>query len=300
MRRLYTLLFILVGIGVGAQDYPQFSQHVNLQGLINPAYNGSRESYSALMVTRNQWEGAVTTHALNAHAPLPLKGLGAGLVIIQDNIGLYSNLQAAAAVSYRLHLTKDIMLAAGLQGGLVRSQVGTPSVLNPADVVLDDFSQTVNRPSAGFGFFIYSESFFGGLSFPEVLPEGLDFEGSYFDEIPLYLYGGALLELNRDLRLKPTAFFKASASEPLMLEVGAHAIYKELGSFGVATRTYPFSALVFALEIKVIDHLYLGYSYDFYFGAEQGMKKGTHEISLRFDISLKDALLKPVGSMRFF
>ncbi len=300
MRRLYTLFLLLFSLGLMAQDYPQFSQHVNMQGLINPAYNGSRESYSALMVTRNQWAGAVTTHALNAHAPLPINGMGGGLLVMQDKIGLYSNVRAAAAVSYRIPLNRNIMLATGLQGGLVREQTDMPSMVNPGDVLMGTFGETTNRPSAGFGVYVYSDLFFAGLSMPEVLPDGVEFGDKFYNDIPLFLYGGALLEVHQDIKLKPTAFIQATTAAPFMMELGVHAFYKEYGSFGISTRAYPFSALVFALEVQAIDNLFIGYSYDLLLGADQGMKKGTHEISLRFDISLKDALTKPVGSMRFF
>lgn len=301
MRILVTYFFLLITIVLCAQDYPQFSQHVNLQGLLNPAYNGSRESYSALMVSRNQWGGAVKTHAINAHAPLPIDGLGAGLVVMQDNIGLNSTLRATAAVSYRLPITDDITLAAGLQGGLVRVQVGTPSLVSPGDVAIGNFGVTTNRPSAGLGFYVYSSTFFGGLSLPEVLPDGLDSDGKFYNDIPLFLYGGALFDVAEDIRLKPTAFLQATYSSPFMLELGVAALYKEFGSFGISTRAYPFSALVFALEVQAVDNLFIGYSYDLPIGdVPEGMNKGTHEISLRFDITAKHMFTKPGGSMRIF
>ncbi|MDA3853503.1 MAG: PorP/SprF family type IX secretion system membrane protein [Bacteroidales bacterium] len=301
MRRIFTCFLLLIGIGLSAQDYPQFSQHVNLQGIINPAYNGSRESYSAVMVTRNQWGGALKTHAINAHAPLPIDGLGAGLVVIQDNLGEFSNLRATAAVSYHVQLSNEIILAAGLQGGLLREQVSTPSFDEPNDPLAGEFGITTNRPSAGLGFYIYSSTFFGGLSLPEVLPDGLDADETLYNDIPLLLYGGMLLDVTKELKLKPTAFIEATYASPMMMEFGVSAFYKEFGSVGISTRTYPFSALVFALEIQVVDNFFIAYSYDLALGGASGaMKKGTHEISLRFDITSRNLLTKPGGSMRYF
>ena len=302
MRRNFTCFLLLIVIGLSAQDYPQFSQHVNLQGIINPAYNGSRESYSAVMVTRNQWAGAVKTHALNAHAPLPIDGLGAGLVVIQDNIGEFSNLSATAAVSYHFQLSSGIMLAAGLQGGLVREQISNPLFVDFSDPLGGEFGVTTNRPSAGFGFYISSSNFFGGLSLPEVLPDGLDSDSTLYNDIPLLLYGGVLLDITDEVKLKPTVFIQAATnSSPIMMEFGVSAFYKDFGSVGVSTRTYPFSSLVFALEIQAVDNFFIGYSYDLALGgASGGMKKGTHEISLRFDITARNLLTKPGGSMRYF
>lgn len=304
MRRLLACFLLLISIGLSAADFPQFSQHTNLQGLINPAYNGSRESYSALLVTRNQWGDAVSTHAMNAHAPLPIGGLGAGLVVMQDNIGLNSSLRAIAAMSYRLSISDKIMLAAGLQGGLVREQVGNPTTPNgnpSGDIAVGNFGKTTNRPSAGLGFYMYSSRFFAGLSLPEVLPNGLDDDGVLYNDLPLFLYGGILLPVSSDVQLKPTAFVQATYAAPVVMEVGLAALYKELFSFGVATRAYPFTSLVFALEIQAVDNLYIGYTYDLPIAdAPDAMKKGTHEVSLRFDITAKNMFTKPSGSMRFF
>ena len=301
MRRICTYFLLVVGLSLVAQDYPQFSQHVNLQGIINPAYNGSRESYSAVMVTRNQWGGAIKTHAINVHAPLPINGLGAGLVVIQDNVGLSSDLQATAALSYRINLSKNVILATGLQGGLVREQLDDANTINSNDLALGEFGVTTNRPSAGFGFFVYSPTFFGGLSLPDVLPEGVDSNDKIYSDVPIILYGGVLLDMTEELKIKPTAFMQATYASPLLLEFGLTTFYKDKGSFGIATRTYPFSSLVFALEIKAMDNFFIGYSYDLALGSNSSsMKKGTHEISLRFDITSKDLLTKPGGSMRFF
>lgn len=289
-----------IGIALSAQDNPQFSQQVNLQGLINPAYNGSRESYSALLVSRNQWAGAVKTHALNVHAPLPVDGLGGGLVVLQDNIGLSSRLSALAAVSYHLEIADDLMLSAGLQGGIARDQVGDASFVDSDDPVAPYFDDTYTRLSAGLGFYLYSPTYFAGLSLPEVLPDGIDGDSKVYNDIRLLLYGGVLLDVADDVVIKPTAFLQMTKASLFMMEFGAHAFYKDYGSFGISTRTYPFSSLVFATEVKVIDNLFIGYSYDLTLGASQGMSKGAHEISIRYDISAKNLLTKPAGSMRYF
>jgi len=300
MRILITCFLFSISIALSAQDYPQFSQHVNLQGLINPAYNGSRESYSALLVSRNQWGGAVTTHALNAHAPLPIDGMGGGLVVMQDNIGLNSSLRTVAGVSYHLKISKDVILAAGLQGGFERNQVGDASLINPNDMAVDEFGRTTTRLSTGLGFYLYSPDYFAGLSLPEILPDGVAGDGTVYNDIPLLLYGGVLLDAIDDVILKPTAFLQMTYATPLMLELGVQAFYKDYGSVGISTRAYPFSSVVFNTEVKIIDNLFVGYSYDLMFGASQGMTKGAHEISIRYDISAINLLTKPAGSMRYF
>lgn len=304
MRGLIITLFLLLGGTLLSQDYPLFSQHVNLQGLINPAYNGMRESYSALVVSRNQWGGSVKTHALNAHAPLPVKGLGLGVVIMQDNYGLSSNLKSSGAFSYRLHITKDIVFSSGIQLGLVREQLDNASNTSGMnDQVLNSaYGEVSNRISAGFGFYVSAPSFFAGLSMPEIIPSSTGpLVGDEFKkEVPLLLYGGGIFSVNDDLVLKPSIYAQATLTSSTFLEFGLFAYYKQYGSVGITARTNPFSSLVFSTEIKLVEYFYLGYSYDQFLSSDGGMKKGTHEISLKYDLPVSRVLTKPAGSIRFF
>lgn len=303
LRRILLFLCIAVFARSFGQDYPQFSQHVGLQGIINPAYNGSREAYSALLVSRTFWANAINTHGFNAHAPLPVKGLGAGMVVMQDNSGLFSNLYVTGAVSYAIKLSYDLKLAVGLQGGIVREQVdnafnNSGSGFDPT--MNNNFGQTNTRPSAGFGFYLHSPRYFAGLSMPEVLTEGTDFSGSFYEGIPLLIYGGYVFQVHPDVMLKPTLFSKLSMSNPSIVELGINAYYLEMFKLGIATRTYPFTTLVFNAEVQVLEDLFLGYSYDYSLSGISGIKNGAHEISLRFDVSAKRLFTRPSGSMRYF
>ena len=288
---------------IGAQDYPQFSQYSNLQGLVNPAYNGSREAYSALVVTRNQARGSITSHALNIHAPLPLEAFGAGLVVIKDNVGLFSNWRSLAALSYRIQVSKKAIFSVGFQGGFVREQVSRAfnNASSGGDIILDQyFGLTTNRVSAGLGLFLYGSRFYAGLALPEVLPDGFEFNDAFYHNIPLFMYGGVIFAVNADVSIKPTLFVQATTSAPMMIETGLYAYYYGLFSVGVSARTYPLSSLVFALEVKAVDHIYIGYSYDLLLEAGPEIRHSAHELTLRFDISAKDLFTRPTGSMRYF
>lgn len=303
LRKILLLASLVIFSTSFGQDYPQFSQHVGLQGIINPAYNGSRESYSALLVSRSSWANAINTHAFNAHAPLPVENFGAGLLVMQDNAGLYSNLHISAALSYTVDVSYDLKLAMGLQGGLVREQVDNAfnNSGDANDVVLnDDFGKNNNRLSAGLGFYLYSSRYFIGLAMPDVLPEGTDVSGSFYNTIPLMLYGGYVFDVDDDIKIKPTVFTKMTSETPLVFELGVNAFYKELLNIGVATRTYPFSALVFSAEVQVVDDVFVCYSYDLSLNGASGVKSGAHEISLRFDVPAKRIFTRPARSMRYF
>ena len=303
LKKILLLLCTLIFTSALGQDYPQFSQYVGLQGIINPAYNGSREAYSALLVSRTYWANAINTHGFNAHAPLPIQGMGAGLVVMQDNAGLYSDLHVTAALSYSLQLSYDVKLAVGLQGGVVREQVDNAfnNSGDGVDVTLDNsFGQTNNRASAGLGFYLSSPRYFVGLAMPEVLANDVAERDAFYEDIPLLLYGGYVFEVHPDIMLKPTFFSKISSASPVMIEAGINAYYLNMFKIGVSTRTYPFASLVFNAEVQVLEDLFVGYAYDYSLSSTNGVKSGAHEISLRFDISAKRLFTRPSGTMRYF
>jgi type IX secretion system PorP/SprF family membrane protein len=312
MRKLILYIFILFASELLAQDNPQFSQYINLQGIINPAYNGSRETYSILGVQRRQWVGMQTT-AVNAHAPLPLGNMGAGLVFVQDQLGLFKNTTITGALSYSIPISDNIKLSTGLQAGIVSYGVDpalTPDGISSVDPALDNFREPYTRLSVGLGFFMHSEKFFVGLSLPEVMPYRSKLgDSEIYENVPAYLYGGGVFSVGESVKLKPTALVQATYGMPLMGEVGLYAFYKDFGSLGVLTRasTYPLSSVILAAEVQALPGLFVGYSYDLTLAGRADdngnitqIGKGAHEISLRFDIGAEKILKKRMNSLRYF
>src|SRR5574344_547890 len=73
------------------QNQKQYNQFIQCQGLLNPAYSGTREDLSGLVLYRKQWvnfDGAPETEAINVHSPIKFTHLGFGLSATNENIGL--------------------------------------------------------------------------------------------------------------------------------------------------------------------------------------------------------------------
>ena len=76
---------------IGQRYEPVYSQY-EVNGLaINPAYTGSRECFSNIILYRNQWmgfEGAPVTQTLSSHAPFKDEKNAAGLFLFHEKIGV--------------------------------------------------------------------------------------------------------------------------------------------------------------------------------------------------------------------
>ena len=88
-RLLSIVVFILGNTASFGQQLPQFTQYMFNTISINPAYAGSRETFSAVGLHRSQWvglEGGPETQTLSVHSPLRNEQVGVGLSFINDKL----------------------------------------------------------------------------------------------------------------------------------------------------------------------------------------------------------------------
>lgn len=296
-----------------AQDFQQYTQYINMQGLINPAYTGTRSTYSGLMNYRNQWSGFAAspkTLGFNFHGPVPVDNLSAGLVIMSESIGLNSNVDLAIASAYQVNISRELKLSLGLQLGFSSLQFDAASIIleSANDPVYDSYAESYFRPNTGVGAFLHSEKYFVGFSMPKMLTHSPELNTESikttfsFKTMHMFLYGGYVFDVDNDIKVKPTVLMKTIYGAPVTLDLGVYGFYKDWGSAGLAFRTG--SDIIFATEFRVWEQLYVGYSFDYPITKLSKVSYGSHEISLRIDLedltSGFGQASKGVKSIRYF
>ena len=122
MKYLLPILMLMVlPLFTNAQDQAQYNHYISNQGVLNPAYNGTRDVISGLIISRNQWLGmsdAPMNQAINVHGPIEDTNLGVGVVLENDRLGFSNNFNFMAAGSYKLQMGRRNFLALGLQLGV--------------------------------------------------------------------------------------------------------------------------------------------------------------------------------------
>jgi type IX secretion system PorP/SprF family membrane protein len=92
LSKSLSIVILILGTSFAfAQQLPQFTQYMFNTISINPAYAGSRETFSAVGLHRSQWvglEGGPETQTLSVHTPLRNEKIGLGLSFINDKLGL--------------------------------------------------------------------------------------------------------------------------------------------------------------------------------------------------------------------
>lgn len=314
IKKLVVLVSVsLLAFSVNSQDFQQYTQYINMQGLINPGYTGIRGTYSGLMNYRHQWAGfsaSPRTLGFNFHGPVPVENLSAGLVVMSENIGLNSNVDLSISSAYAVNITPEMKLSLGLQAGFSSLQFDAASLIlnNYSDPLFDTYANSYFRPNFGFGAFMYTDRYFAGFSLPRMLTHSPDISSETintsfdFKTMHMFIYGGYVFDIDNDYKVKPTLLMKSIYGAPLTFDIGAYGFYKDWGSLGLIFRTG--SDIIFATEVRVWEELYVGYSFDYPITKLSRVSYGSHEISLRIDLESlnigKSNINRGVRSIRYF
>ena len=110
MKRIVLIVtIILTGwISFGQQD-AQFTQYMDNNLYVNPAYAGSRGMMNMTSIHREQWvgmDGAPRSTSFSLHSPLTYESLGLGLTVVNDQVGPISQTMIYGDFSYTLKFKK--------------------------------------------------------------------------------------------------------------------------------------------------------------------------------------------------
>ncbi len=308
--KLFIVLFVGIHLSTIAygQDAAQYNHYIANQGLLNPAYNGTRDVISGILINRNQWiglDGAPMNQSLNIHGPIEDTNLGVGFVIMNDIIGFSRNTDAMVSAAYKLEIDRRSFISLGLQLG-VSSIVydGTKAVTDDYRDPVFEGKQSKIGLNVGFGAYLFKEDYFAGFSIPKMFSNSFDdasdaFKNTLdFKNMPMYLYGGYVFDWG-DVKVKPTLLFREVYGAPLQFDVSGNVLLMETLWLGLSYRSI--SDVVFLAEFKPNPKSPYTFRYSFDYSLNslnQYAKVGSHEISIQFDFSFN----KRAGmrSIRYF
>ncbi|MGH2665876.1 PorP/SprF family type IX secretion system membrane protein [Flavobacterium sp.] len=302
------VLFFLLSYNVAlyAQQESQFTQYMYNTSSINPAFAGSREVISVLVMHRSQWvglDGAPVTNTLAVHSPIDSNmKWGLGLSVVNDRLGPSDENTVSVDVSFAVPTSERFKLAFGLKSTLNFLNVNFNKLkeYNPADPLHGSRNNIDNRffPNLGFGVYWYSDKAYLGFSIPYLL------EKHYYDNNVqltaserMHLHGmfGYVFSLDPKIKFKPAVLTKIVKGAPLQLDLSANFLFSEKLTLGAA---YRWDAAVSALAGFQISNTWLiGYSYDRDVTRLGNFNQGSHEIFLRYEFFRSYDRIK---SPRFF
>jgi type IX secretion system PorP/SprF family membrane protein len=287
-KNLLFLLLVILSVKGFAQQDPLYSQYILNPLLINPAYSGMTTDLNASAMYRKQWagfEGSPVTFNASAHMALAKNKMGAGLIILQDQIGSDKTTELTGTYAYHLPLSETLKLSFGLQGGVINYYSDYSDIkFNPADAKFTNSSEW--KPNFGSGIFLYSEKFIVGVSVPKMLKANSSVEslstGLYNQHA--YMLVAYVVPISYRIKFKPWILARAVSGAPLSIDYAASLRVDDSYTIGLFTRN--FSTYGFLAQINLGDNLRFGYVFELPTGDSVGTQFTTHEATLGVRLSV--------------
>jgi len=246
----------------------------------NPAYAGLNKQTEVRSISRLQWVGwggAPTTQILSFDAPFFRNMAGAGMTLIQDNIGARTHTSIMAAGASHIELNDGLYLSFGLNGGFRFNSYDFTDL--QVDDPGDDLYATQFRdwsPNFGTGIYLTSEKYFAGYSVPHVLLEQLS-DSLDGDNIRRHHYAMAGFKALDD-NLRVTGLLKATNDAPVALDINAMYEIGERFSLGAMTRIGESAGML--MQFGMSPSLLGVYCIEMTYNSLRTQNLGTHEFGL--------------------
>lgn len=284
-----------------AQQSPHYTQYSYNMNVVNPAYTATNRRTDVNLMARSQWagvEGAPKTISFSFSFPAG-ENFGLGLSAINDEVGPVKEKNLYIDYSYIIKLSNryyDRSLAFGLKAGATFLDVGllSPNADNdPLNVPVSQVS-----PNIGVGVFYYTNSFYFGLSAPNLLnSRHLDKSdgviSTAFEEKHYFLTLGKVFDISRQVKFKPSTMLKAVNGSPLSIDISANLLYDSFFEVGLSYRLEDAFSGIIGLQIN--KNFRIGYAYDHSLSNFSNYNFGSHEVLLRFSFNNRK-----INSPRFF
>jgi type IX secretion system PorP/SprF family membrane protein len=302
MKKLLLIIALVSALPSFAQQDPQYSLYMFNPLGVNPAYAGSREVLSGVLIHRSQWiglEGAPETQVLSLNSPLKNKNMGLGLQIVNDKIGPRNTQYLSGSYAYRLKLGGG-KLAFGLRAGVINYNYDWQKIeyIDAEDAIPTTGAENIMVPTFDFGIYYNTNTFYIGLAFDHLneakfnllsSSDTVNSEAKTASHTTATI--GKAFVLNDNLVLKTSLLLRGSNTAG-NLDINGSLLIKNKVLFGLTVRSS--RALVLMTEINLTKNLRMGAAYDFDNSDVASSTSGSFEIFLGYDIGLfKSKVISP-------
>lgn len=327
MRRLLSwVFFFFLATGIAWGQDVQYSQYYANPIYLNPALVGSTDLTRIGVSFRNQWPALDQTYiAYTAYADHYDERLNSGFGLIfqgaNESFTETSWSEVGLAYSYRLKLSANSFIQAGMQGSFIsrssfagfiyRSQLDVIRGLRPDPIVEGNLVKAVDSHA---GIVYYGRKLWLGVAVSHLLQPNISYLDMGTSRLPrkLSLHGGYRFDLSpgyitdyltnaKQDRSLSVGFNYKEQGQFSQLDLGAEVYFEPL-AVGLWYRGLPtkyglpnHESLVTMVGLGLNSGLDVGYSFDFpisSFGL--GRSGGSHELSVRFVFSSL-----PPGKVRY-
>ena len=295
LKRLTIItLWLVLGFSKASAQYDAtFSHYFDLEPTFNPAAVGKQPKLNitgAYAMSMAGFENNPRTMVLAADMPFAFAGMnhGAGVQLMNDQIGVFKHQRIALQYAYKLKLGSGT-LGLGLQGALLLENIdGTR--LDPADAndhALPTSEETGNAVDLGVGLYYMARTWYVGLSAQHLNSPGVELGERHELHIAptYYLTSGCNISLrNPFVKIKPSALVRTDGTG-YRADISTRVEYTNEKRLLYAGVSYAPTISVTGMVGGRFHGIVLGYSYEMYTSAIKP-GNGSHELFVGYEQEL--------------
>lgn len=299
MKRILLISLSLLCLSeLSAQQDPQFTQNMFNRLAVNPGFAGSTGSICGTLLSREQWmgfEGNPKTTVFSADGAFKIVQkyqFGAGLTIIQDEIGPIQTTNAKLALSYHYRISQGV-LAIGLEGGIANQSItakwrtSSGNFDGTEDVAIPNSDAGGYKFDIGGGLYYYTKELYVGLSSthlnqPLIKGKGKGDDVYTFKQVRhYYVMAGYDYELNSLFTLQPSIFAKTDAIST-QVDINTNVLYNDLVWAGLSYRLNDAVAFLAGVYVPKVEGLRVGMAYDYNISELSDYNDGSLEFMINY------------------
>jgi type IX secretion system PorP/SprF family membrane protein len=304
LKRLLLTALLFAGLQIlESQQTPVFSQYILNEFLLNPSVAGIDGMTTISLSGRKQWLGfqhtpetyaaSISTRLLKSpfavnRGKVKKKSqgrVGLGASFISDQNGAIHRTTLEITYAYHIFINNS-QLSFGLSGLTTQFRIdGDLAHLNNSDPMEGVIGKSAYIPDAAVGFnwatlktnigFSVSQLFQSPVKLGEVDLKTKDLQ--QIRQYCLYSYYRNGLMNNSHWEFEPSVLIRTSEDLQFSADISTRFIYNKQYWTGLSFRTSGEFILLMGLKLN---HMYLGYSFDYGFNKISKLSYGSHEISL--------------------
>ncbi|NOT37573.1 MAG: PorP/SprF family type IX secretion system membrane protein [Saprospiraceae bacterium] len=299
------IIITLTGYNANAQDYATslktpsvYTQYFLNPFFINPAHTGFDKQSKIVLNFRNHWAGFDNspkglTFGINGS---PVSNMGLGGILYSENFGVANRFVGQGNYAYNFKTNNETKMSLGLSGSYIRYSLDNEAITDPnhrsGDPLINAAVNGENYFSADFGYWAeFANKFKLGITLPQIVLANLGENKKADTSKPFSFIGflGATWRVPEyRLVVEPSLCIRKISDVPFGTDLNVLAKFLDdklyLGftySFGPSDNRTGFLAGVRVNQFRFI------YSYDQSYQTFQTFSRGSHELTLSFDLGSK-------------
>jgi len=298
-RGFAAVAFLLCNLSMSAQQEWGYTQYLFNLYDINSAYAGNHGAGSFGVRYRSQWigmTGAPETQHISFHTPVFNGKAGAGIKLLNENIGARNLIIGKASGVYKLQLNNGT-LSLGLSGGFIRQsiEVSVLKVADQQDLQLQNLGNRTLTPVIDASVFFNTKRLFAGIESGRINRSSNQIGEQSLSRLYYNLTAvcGYMHPVGEGNIIQLSGLMRLAENNPWQAEVNLLYLVKNRLWFGGGYRLNSNAQIMACINFS--EQLRIGLSYDISTNAIREFNDGSAEVFLGFNFKSKSG-----KSIRYF